>query len=68
MPGIFRVGKVHNTIIATGHYSKGFKEFLLRHFESVNIDFCYDDIPELKREQSLDGVKTVCIPSKDRLF
>jgi hypothetical protein len=62
LPGIFGIGKAHRTIIATGHHSEEFKSFLLRHFVSVDIDFCFDDTEELRKEQNLSGVKAFCRP------
>jgi hypothetical protein len=55
-------------LIATGHYSEEFKSFLLRHFSSVDIDFCFDGIAELRRDQSLKDVKAFCRPDKTEIF
>jgi hypothetical protein len=60
LPGIFTVGWHHNAVFATGHISAKFKDFLTRHIPDVDISYCFDDMKELSRPQSLDDVETVC--------
>lgn len=67
MPGIFNVGKKTRLMLMTGHHSDEFKEFLTKHFKSLKSDFCYDDTPEFKHENSLDGVNVVCEENLDSL-
>jgi len=51
LPGIFSIGWKHTTILSTGHYSQQFKSFLEKHFaHSLNANYCFNDIPELKRK------------------
>ena len=40
LPGIFTVGTNNRTILSTGHYSKDLKDFLLRRYETVKVDYC----------------------------
>jgi hypothetical protein len=68
LPGIFTVGKVHKTIIATGHNSDEFKTFLKQHFSAIDIDFCFDDIDELRKEDNLKGVKAFCRKEQSQIF
>ena len=60
LPGIFTVGWHHKAVFATGHYSTQFKTFLANHIPGIDVSYCFDDIKELSRSQSLDAVKAVC--------
>jgi len=40
LPGIFTVGEKHKVILSTGHYSQAYKEFLLRRYPSIKLDYC----------------------------
>ena len=67
LPGIFTVGWHHRTVFATGHYSLQFKAFLTKHIPDIDVSYCFDEIKELYRSQSLDAVKAVCNDSIEQL-
>ncbi len=60
LAGIFTVGWHHQAVFATGHYSTQFKTFLTKHIPGIDVTYCFEEIKELSRPQSLDGVKAVC--------
>ena len=60
LPGIFTVGWHHKAVFATGHYSTQFKAFLIKHIPGIDVTYCFEEIKELHRPQSLDAVKAVC--------
>jgi len=68
IPAIFTVGNKHITVLATGHYSIGFKKFLTAQFDSLKADFCHDDYEFLKSKQNLDAVKVICNQSEKYLL
>ncbi len=67
IPGIFEVGINHDLVLMTGHYSSQFSEFLPRHFPSLTMDFCYDEMPVFKKESNLNEVQVICDDNVNRL-